>query len=206
MIYAVIGWIIEMVVTSSKMKKLANRGFLIGPYCPIYGFGALIMLYVFSKYSYNPVELYIMFVVYASILEYFSSYLMEKTFNARWWDYSQNKFNINGRISLNTSLLFGVAGLIFGYLINPLIVKVLNVIPHNVLYFITIPIFILFLIDVIVTFKIVTKIRKNIVLLNNDMTEDIKDKVTAFLLNHRVIKASPFLHQKIKEFINNGRS
>lgn len=174
-----------------------------GPYCPIYGFGALIMVYVFSKYSYNPVELFIMFVVYASILEYFSSYLMEKLFNARWWDYSQKKININGRISLRTSLLFGVAGLLFGYLINPLIIRMIDAMPHNVLCFVTIPILIFFLIDVIITFKIVTKLRKNIVLLNNDMTEDIKNKITTFLLNHRIIKSSPFLHQKIKDFINN---
>lgn len=172
-----------------------------GPYCSIYGFGALIMLLVLSKYKDDPINLYVMFVVYASILEYFTSYLMEKLFNARWWDYSKVKFNLNGRICLINSLAFGVLGIVLGYLLNPLIVQALSAMPGIALSCISITIMILFFTDLSITFKIISKLRKNIVLLNKDMTEDIRKQVTKFIEKNHIFRAFPLLRQKVNKIL-----
>ena len=93
-IYSVVGWIIEIIDVAILNKKIVNRGFLIGPYCPVYGVGALLMLIFLNKYVYDPFILFCMSFLICGILEYLTSYIMEKLFKARWWDYSSNKFNL----------------------------------------------------------------------------------------------------------------
>lgn len=198
-IYSFIGWIIEMIATFVGTKKLINRGFLIGPYCPIYGFGALIMLYILSSSKNNIVYLYVMFVVYASLLEYITSYLMEKLFNARWWDYSKDKYNLNGRICLSNSLAFGILGIVLGYIINPFVVKTLNMLSLNTMNWIAILLFIIFALDFLITFNIVSRIRKNIILINKDMTEDVNKQISKFIATNHIFKAFPLLKQKIEK-------
>lgn len=174
-----------------------------GPYCPIYGIGALIMLYILSKYKDDPFNLYIMCVVYASCLEYVTSYLMEKMFNARWWDYSNIKFNLNGRICLFNCLAFGALGLFLGYFLNPVIVKLLNAIPANILYIVSGVIAVIFIVDTCITFNVVNKLKKNIVLLNKDMTDDIKKQASKFIEKNRIVKAFPALKKKINRLLEN---
>ena len=118
--YSILGWILEMVVCSIADKKVVNRGFLVGPYCPIYGCGCLLIIALLHKYQDDPFTLFIMAVIVCSLLEYFTSYVMEKLFKARWWDYSDRKFNINGRICLDNLFLFGILGLLIFYIVNPL--------------------------------------------------------------------------------------
>ena len=205
-IYSFLGWIIETIDVYVETKKLVNRGFLMGPYCPIYGVGSLIMLFILSKYKDDPFNLYVMFVVYASILEYVTSYLMEKLFNARWWDYSNIKFNLNGRICLANCLSFGLLGLFLGYFLNPLIVRMLSAMPVNILYIISIGIAVIFVIDVCITFNVVTKLKKNFVLINKDMTGDINKQIAKFIENNRIVKAFPMLKQKINRLVRNKKS
>ena len=99
-IYSFLGWIIEVILCSIIEKKIVDRGFLIGPICPIYGCGAVIITLALSSYKDDWIVVFCMAVILAGALEYFTSYAMEKIFHARWWDYSNNKFNINGRICL----------------------------------------------------------------------------------------------------------
>lgn len=200
-IYSFIGWIIETIVIFVETKKIVNRGFLMGPYCPIYGVGSLILLFTLFKYKNDPVNIYIMFVVYASILEYGTSYLMEKLFNARWWDYSKIKFNLNGRICLINSLCFGALGIVLGYFLHPFCVKLLESLSVNVLYTISLIIMVIFLIDLCITFNIVSKLRKTIVLANKDMTLDIKKQIAKFIDNNHIFKAFPLLKQKIVKLV-----
>ena len=96
--YSVIGWIMETILKTIEYKKFVNRGFLIGPYCPIYGCGALLMTFLLQGYAEDPIVLFVFNIIICSILEYSTSYIMEKIFKARWWDYSYTKYNINGRI------------------------------------------------------------------------------------------------------------
>lgn len=85
LIYSFVGWAIEVVVTFNKDKKFVNRGFLLGPYCPIYGFSSIIMILYLSRYRNSFITVFLLAVVVCSIMEYLVSYLMEKLFKAKWW-------------------------------------------------------------------------------------------------------------------------
>ena len=125
-IYAVIGWVCEVILSLFEHKRFINRGFLIGPYCPIYGVGVLLIITLLKNYMDSLLVLFVLAMVLCMVLEYVTSYLMEKIFNARWWDYSDEKFNINGRICLETAVPFGVGGLLIMYIVNPFVVSILD--------------------------------------------------------------------------------
>ena len=136
LIYSIIGWFIEVCNSLVVEKKFVNRGFMLGPYCPIYGLSSIIMILYLNQYKDNIITVFLLAVFVCSIMEYIVSYLMEKLFNARWWDYSDRKFNINGRICLTNALLFGLLCVFLIYIINPfltiLLLKIKNVfLIHN---------------------------------------------------------------------------
>lgn len=205
--YSVIGWIMETVLKSIEYKKLVNRGFLIGPYCPIYGCGALLMTFLLQGYAEDPIVLFVFNIIICSILEYFTSYVMEKIFKARWWDYSYTKYNINGRICLDTMIPFGLLGLVMMYVINPFIYKVykyLDVNNNNFLNTFLIIILIIFLIDAVVSIITLLSIRKDNKLVEKDNTIEMSHKVIdkiksrGFLYN-RLLQAFPnFAHVGIE--------
>ena len=114
-IYAFLGWVMECTLGIIEKRKFVNRGFLIGPYCPIYGVGVVGVTLLLSRFSNNVVLLFILSTILCGVLEYFTSYIMEKIFHARWWDYTTTKFNINGRICLETLLPFGIISFMSSY-------------------------------------------------------------------------------------------
>ncbi len=126
--YSLVGWISEVIYCYIKDKKFTNRGFLYGPLCPIYGTGALSMLICLTWCKdirvggilIGPLLVLIIGVVVCDIVEYLTSYLMEKLFNARWWDYSKKKLNLHGRICFEHSCYWGVFSVLLIYLIHPL--------------------------------------------------------------------------------------
>ena len=111
-IYGIAGWVMESTMISIKNKKFVNRGFLIGPICPIYGYGVVFVSLFLKKYQDDIIATFVMSIIICGVLEYFTSYFMEKFFHARWWDYSKKKFNINGRICLENLFLFGIASIL----------------------------------------------------------------------------------------------
>ena len=125
-IYSFAGWVMETLWVSWCNKRLVDRGFLIGPYCPIYGFGALLIVLLLNKLAFSPILVFLMTIFVCGALEYFASWIMEKIFKARWWDYGKRRFNINGRICLETASLFGLGGCIVIRLINPVIANLLS--------------------------------------------------------------------------------
>lgn len=184
MIYSFIGWILEIIYTYVKEKKIINRGFLIGPYCPIYGTGCILIILLLKRYLSDPIVLFVMAIVICSLLEYITSYVMERIFKARWWDYSDNKFNINGRICLETLIPFGILGCIIMYVINPIISNLLLIIPPKVLVVLSVFIVILFILDNIISYTIITKLHistKDIIM---DNTEEITKKVREYIYNN----------------------
>ena len=184
-IFSVIGWISECIFCSIKEKRLImNRGFLIGPYCPIYGFGAL-FLYLTTYIEYDIVLYTIIMVLGISILEYFTSYIMEKAFKARWWDYSDEFLNINGRICLKNTVLFIIGGLIFAYIVKPIYVDLISSIPENIFIIITTSIMIVYSIDCIISFTIMNRIKKSFTNMQKDSTEEIEKEVNKVLSKHR---------------------
>lgn len=180
--YSIMGWIVECIVCSFHQKKLVHdRGFLIGPYCPIYGFGAMYMYFFLSRYYNDPIVLFVMSFFGNSLIEYLTSYLMEKIFKARWWDYSNKKFNLEGRICLSNCLAFGFLGIIFIYFINPVFLFLVDFIPPLLLIIISIFLFITFLLDLILSFSIMTKLKINLTNIRKDATSDIDKEVKEIL-------------------------
>lgn len=175
-IYSFMGWFMESVGGILNVKKFVNRGFLIGPYCPVYGVGVVLATILLEKYIGDTITLFFLAVLICGILEYSTGYVMEKCFNARWWDYSKNKFNINGRVCLETLIPFGILATFFLSKANPFFISIFEKIPDIAIHIFSAVFSILFLIDVIVSFKIIWGFKDEIYA-NKDNTEEIVEKV-----------------------------
>lgn len=120
LVYSLLGWCGEMIYCSVGQRKLCEkRGFLNGPICPIYGHGALVVLLCLDGGCENPLLTFLLGAILTSLVEYVTSYAMEKLFHMRWWDYSHYKFHINGRVCLLNSTLFGLASVFLCHFANP---------------------------------------------------------------------------------------
>lgn len=196
--YAFLGWCMEVTCKFIQYKKFINRGFLIGPYCPIYGWGALAITILLKRYMEEPLVLFVMSTLICSIIEYLTSYFMEKKYHARWWDYSNKKFNINGRICLETLIPFGILGVAIMYGTNPILFKLYNQIPQLVINILTAILFIGFIVDNIISSNIISSINVEGNKLIKDNTEEITEKIKQVLrqkswLHRRLINAYPGL-------------
>jgi uncharacterized membrane protein len=127
--YSFIGYCCEVAYCSIPAGHLVNRGFLYGPYLPIYGFGAMIVIQAFGRFTSMPILVFLAGMVSTSVLEYFTSWLMEKFFHAKLWDYSTYFANLKGRICLLNSTLFGIMSLVGVYFIHPLAIDVFTDLP-----------------------------------------------------------------------------
>lgn len=186
-IYSFGGWIVEVIYTKLfETHKFVNRGFLTGPICPIYGFGAIFVFLFLSKYMESPIVLYFMSIVIASILEYTTSYIMEKVFKNRWWDYSQYKYNINGRICLETMIPFGFLALFMMYILNPFILNCISSIPYSVVKYTSITLSIITIIDIILSFNIIITLKNISSNIRCDSTEAITKKVKEILFSKTI--------------------
>ena len=128
--WAVFGWFLEVVDRTLETGGFENRGFLNGPICPIYGFGVIIITHVLAPLKSHFLILYLLSVVICTSFELFVGVLMEKLFHAKWWDYSEEKFNYRGFICLRISLLWGVGSVLVICVMQPLIEKVVSKIPY----------------------------------------------------------------------------
>ena len=192
--------IIEVIATYPDTKCFVNRGFLIGPYCPIYGNCAIAMILLLHNIK-DPILLFILSIIICSVGEYVTSYLMEKIFHARWWDYTKNKFNLNGRICLVNSLAFGVLGFLLIKFVNPFVVGLITKLSPTIMNILFYTILILFLIDNVISFKVIFKIKNmSVKYVHLDNTKEITEKVKKILsdnvLAKRVFKAFPNIRFK----------
>ena len=207
--YSVAGWCMEVVGKLIEKKKFINRGFLIGPYCPIYGTGAILITFLLKKYVPDPFALFVMAILVCGTLEYLTSYVMEKIYHARWWDYSQRKFNINGRVCLNTIIPFGLLGMFIMYISNPFLIGKIEALPELELNIISGVLFTIFLLDNIISTNVISFVGKTTKEFGKslDNTEEITNKVKEALLNksrlyRRLLEAYPKVQSikvKIKE-------
>ncbi len=193
---SVAGWCVETIYCSIIERKInLNRGFLIGPYIPIYGCGGLLSILLLNRYYDDPLVVYILALVSFSALEYFTSYLMEKLFNARWWDYSHLKYNINGRIELTNSFLFGLMGLVLIYGVNPFFSNLLKSLSENTLEMIAIILFIIFAIDFIVSFVLISRLKittRKLKDSTNEISEQVREEIQKnHFLKKRLLDAFP---------------
>lgn len=165
--YSALGWLVESMYCSVGEHKWVNRGFLTGPLCPIYGAGAVVMavflqplkelpfpIGVFGiKFSMTPLLVFVVGMILADIVEFITSLAMEKLFHARWWDYSEKPFNIQGRICLQHTLYWGTASIVFTYVIHPFFSKYAEKLfpstAPNILYITLTVILFIFTLDII---------------------------------------------------------
>lgn len=129
-IYSFIGWCGEVCAAAVKKKKFINRGFVSGPFCPIYGAGAAAFAVFLPELTENPFFLFLGGVILASFIEFTTGALLEKLFHKKWWDYSKMRFNFEGYICARYSLLWGGFALFLVYLVNPVLVLLLGMIPY----------------------------------------------------------------------------
>lgn len=131
-VYAFLGWCGEVAFAVLKTGKFVNRGFLNGPLCPIYGFGVVIVLLCLTPLKENIALLFVGSVILTSVLEWITGFLLEKFFHERWWDYSEEPFNISGYVCLRFSILWGFACIFVVDILHPSIEFLISVIPRPV--------------------------------------------------------------------------
>ena len=194
---AFLGWVMEVACKLIQFRRFINRGFLIGPYCPIYGFGAVLVTLLLTPFSGSPVGVFVLAMVVCGTLEYLTSYVMEKLFHARWWDYSYKRFNLNGRVCADTLIPFGLLGLGMVYVAKPVLFGWFLRLPQPWLDGLSAGLCALLLCDTVVSATVLTKIRKTADLSGGDDTEAITRGVREALarqgaLLRRALRAFPY--------------
>lgn len=144
LVYAFLGWLLETGYAIYATGGFVKRGFLYGPICPIYGWGAIILIQFLNKYKNNSIKMFIVSAIVFSVFEYLVSYGLEALFSAKWWDYSNEFFNLNGRISIFFSFVWGIFGILFINHIHPFIKSKVNKILDKMPYFLKVNIVRLF--------------------------------------------------------------
>lgn len=150
-IYCILGWCCEEVYCYLLSKKWVNRGFLYGPYLPVYGFGAMAVVLMLEPFLAYPVLIFILGLIVCSAIEYVGHWGLEKIFQIKLWDYSTYRFNIKGRVCLRNSILFGICSLVVMYVINVPLLKVVFSLNDYVAYSLSSAIFFLMLVDMILS-------------------------------------------------------
>lgn len=163
-IYAFFGWCLEVVYQAVEHGEFINRGFLNGPYCPIYGFGVILVCGALDPIKGNIIVLYFGAVIMTTTLEFITGFLLEKIFRQKWWDYTNERFNLKGYICLKFSLLWGVACLVTVRLIHPLVTAFLEKMPPKLGLILLSVILIGFLSDAIITVCAIIHIRNKLII------------------------------------------
>ena len=206
-VYSFLGWICETTYCAIIDKQYVNRGFLNGPFCPIYGVGALIVIMVLTPVADNIILLFLCGMIFTSILEYITGFLLEVLFDLKWWDYSDYKFNIQGRVCLLNSILFGVLSVITVNYINPSITKLIENIPVNISLGTCVILIICFLFDTTITVYKVLQLSGKLQEMNV-LYQELKEKSEIYkdIVQHSIVKLDELIeHEKItyvKEQIN----
>lgn len=189
-IYSFIGWLCESIFCSVPTGKFINRGFLNGPFCPIYGAGGMLVIILLSPFKNNLFLLYIMAVFITSLLEFLTSLVLEKLFNAEYWDYSKRRFNFHGRVCLVNSLVFGVMGVVGIWCLNPVMLNIVGLIPSFALPFVSLGFMLYFLIDTAATVSTILRLNGKLAELQQ-VLDEIKEKAhTAKVETIEVLQAT----------------
>lgn len=128
-LYSFLGWCMESTYCSIKEHHLINRGFLHLPICPIYGAGVIIMVNFFTPFLFNPFLFYLMATLVMSAWEYFVGWLLETTTHMKYWDYSDRRFNLKGRICLGNCIWWGIISYVIIYWVHPVFVHLFSLLP-----------------------------------------------------------------------------
>ena len=179
-VFSVLGWIWECIYCTIKERKWQNRGFLYGPVCPIYGLGSIMALFSYDLILLGVVPnlswwmILIVGFFFSMILEYPTSYILEKKFHARWWDYSNLPLIINGRTCAITSIGFGIGAIIIMNYLIPSYEKILVIIPATIIAVLCVIFVALHSSDFTLTVSNLTNFQRNI----DELEKEFQDKMT----------------------------
>ena len=165
-IYAFIGWCAEVSFAAVDSGKFVNRGFLNGPYCPIYGCGVVIVVAVLTPIKESLFLLFLGSMLLTTVLEFLTGFILEKVFHNKWWDYSDKPFNIMGYVCLKFSILWGLACTFIMKVLHPSIYKFITIIPHVLGIILLSIIMTAFFIDLGVTVSTILKFNKRLKLMD----------------------------------------
>ena len=187
LVYSCLGWCCEVAFAALKTGKFVNRGFLNGPVCPIYGFGVLSVVLVLEPVKDNLLLLFFGSMVFTSLLEFLAGFAMERIFHDKWWDYSNNPFNIKGYICLEFSVMWGIACVLVVDIIHPIIMKLVNAVPHTLGLWIMGALYVILAADAVLTlvellklpkrFRAMEELEAAITAVSDAMGENIYDSV-----------------------------
>lgn len=220
-IYGGLGWMLEVSFQALKTGKFINRGFLNGPICPIYGLGACTVIFFLSGIAdQNRLVLFIGSIIIASVIELITGILLDKIFHKHWWDYSDRRLNLGGYICLEFSIVWGFLCLFLYDVNQPLVEKMVNIIPEKIKVYILVILTLIIVIDFISTintliglnkrFKLIDRVNRDLKSVSDDIgekiyqgtikLEDIQEEIKIKKYQEkRILKAFPNLRKEIKK-------
>ena len=182
--YAIAGWCMEVILKYRQFHRFINRGFLTGPWLPIYGFGAVLItlgVNAIAGVEHSVGTTFLISFFLCGTVEYVASWIMEKRFHARWWDYSQKPMNLNGRVWIGNLILFGLAGVGIEYLANPLLLSLFNRISLRARTIIACVLLVIIVADYVVTHFVLKLVKTGVETSQADNTEEISKEVKLLL-------------------------
>lgn len=184
-IFSVMGWIYESAFCTIKNGKWQNRGFLYGPVCPIYGVGATAITFIVDQAEAHGIsdlawwQIFLIAFFGSIVLEYVTSYVLEKLFHAYWWDYSDVPLNIHGRVCLPASIGFGIAGLIVVYGIAPFTKQMVGWIPPSWMELLSLILMAVVAADTTLTVSVLTHFEQNVIALESSLNQHMEQFVSS---------------------------
>lgn len=206
-IYSFLGWVTEVFLKYLQYHRFINRGFLIGPYCPIYGAGAVLITVgrgMLSSFERSWAMSFLIAFVLCGLLEYATSYILEKFFHARWWDYTQKPMNLHGRVWIGNLILFGLGGVAIAEVLNPRFLAMASRFEPIFFTALLTAVSILFLADVLMSYFIMNLLKRGVEESRSDKSEEIAAEVRYLLENRsvfhkRIMDAYPELTFRTEE-------
>lgn len=192
-VYSFLGWLWETAYVSVRKKKFVNRGFINGPLCTIYGMGAVSIYLILKPFGNHLAVLYIGGVVVATILEYLTGWLMEKIFHTRWWDYSHRKYNLQGYISLGTSLGWGVFTVLLFKVFQPAVAWFTDLYPRKIGEIALAVVIILYVLDFVTSAWAAFGLTKNFA-----KVEDMMEEITQYLHGSRLYETKEEIRERLE--------
>ena len=188
-IYSFIGWCTEVTLKFIQYHRFINRGFFTGPICSIYGTGAVLItvgVENLSPYESAYGTTFAISFLLCGLVEYFTSYFMEKRFHARWWDYSKKPMNLHGRIWIGNLILFGLGGVAIIHIINPILYSVLGEIPLSTKEIIACSLLAVFAADYVMTHFVLKLVKIGVERSEADSTEEINREIKTILSDRNI--------------------
>ena len=187
--YAFIGWCIEVTLKYFQFHRFINRGFLTGPWLPIYGSGAVLITIAVKGAA--PLEssigtTFVLSLLLCGLLEYLTSYFLEKRFHARWWDYSQKPMNLHGRVWIGNLILFGLGGVLIVNLINPLLERISRHLSLPAQEVLALSLSAIFIADYVMSHFVLKLVKTGVEGSKADNTEEISKEVKLLLRDRSV--------------------